>query len=113
VDDFAVKYVGQENAHHLRNALLRNYEITTDWVGKVYSGMTLNWDYQKRTCDISMPGYVANFLNKFQHATPKQPQDTPSKYVTPLYGAKTQYTTRDETPLLSAKQFSAILRQSS
>jgi hypothetical protein len=51
VDDFAVKYVGQENAHHLRNALLRHYGITTDWKGKVYSGMTLNWDYQKRTCD--------------------------------------------------------------
>jgi hypothetical protein len=47
VDDFAVKYVGQENAHHLRKALLRNYEITTDWGGKVYSGMTLNWDYQE------------------------------------------------------------------
>jgi hypothetical protein len=35
VDDFAVKYVGQENAHHLRNALLRHYEITTDWEAKV------------------------------------------------------------------------------
>jgi hypothetical protein len=108
VDDFAVKYVGQENAHHLRNALLRNYEMSTDWAGKVYSGMTLNWDYQKRTCDISMPAYVANVLNKFQHATPKHPQDTPSKYITPSYGAKTQYATRDDTPLLSAKQCTNI-----
>jgi hypothetical protein len=89
VDDFVVKYVNQENAHYLRNTLLRNYEVTTDWVGKVYSGMTLNWDYQKLTCDISMTGYVANVLNKFQHATPKQPQDTTSKYITPSYGAKT------------------------
>jgi hypothetical protein len=56
VGDFAVKYVGKENAHHLRNALLRSYEITTDWGGTVYSGMTLRWDYQKRTCDISTPG---------------------------------------------------------
>jgi hypothetical protein len=108
VDDFAVKYVGQENAHHLRNALLRNYEITTDWGGKVYSGMTLNWDYQERTFDISMPGYVANVLNKFRHATPKQPQDIPSKYITPSYGAKTQYVTKDETPLLSSKQCTNI-----
>jgi hypothetical protein len=108
VDDFAVKYVGQENAHHLRNALLRHYEITTDWEAKVYSGMTLNWDYQQRTCDISMPGYVANVLNKFQHATPKQPQDTPSKYITPSYGAKTQYATTDETPPLSTKQCTNI-----
>jgi hypothetical protein len=108
VDDFAVIYGGQENAHHLRNALLHNYEITTDWGGNVYSGMTLNWDYQKRTCDISMPGYVTTVLDKFQHATPKQPQDTPSKYMTPSYGAKTQYAARDETPLLSAKQCTNI-----
>jgi hypothetical protein len=70
--------------------------------------MTLNWDYQQRTCDISMPGYVANVLKKFQHATPKQPQDTPSKYITPSYGAKTQYATKDEMPLLSAKQCTTI-----
>jgi hypothetical protein len=30
VDDFAVKYVGKENAEHLRNALLHSYELTTD-----------------------------------------------------------------------------------
>jgi hypothetical protein len=30
VDNFAAKYVTLADAHHLRNALLRNYEITTD-----------------------------------------------------------------------------------
>jgi hypothetical protein len=33
VDDFAEKYVGKDNANHLRNDLLRSYEITTDWGG--------------------------------------------------------------------------------
>jgi hypothetical protein len=108
VDDFAVKYVTLADALHLRNALLRSYEITMDWGGTVYSGITLKWDYDKRTCDISMPGYVNNVLNKFQHDNPKTPQHTPSKYVTPVYGAKMQYTTRDETPLLSAKQCTTI-----
>jgi hypothetical protein len=65
VEDFTVKYVGKQHADHLRNALLQTYEITTDWSGKVYSGMTLKWDYQNRTCDISMPGYVSNVLIKF------------------------------------------------
>jgi hypothetical protein len=50
-----------------------------------------------------MPGYVNNFFNKFQ-------QHTPSKYVTPVYGAKMQYATQDETPLLSAKQCTTIQR---
>jgi hypothetical protein len=40
VDDFAVKYVGKQHAEHLRNALLRTYELTTDWTATVYSGMT-------------------------------------------------------------------------
>jgi hypothetical protein len=108
VDAFAVKYVGTENAHHLRNALLHHYEITTDWGGTFYSGMTLKWDYQQRTCDISMPGYVTNVLNKFHHEAPTHQHHTPSKYVTPVYGAKIQYITRDETPLLTVNQCTHI-----
>jgi hypothetical protein len=83
VDDFA------------EGAFLRSYELTTDWEGKVYYVMSLKWDYKDRTCDIYMPGYVANVLSKFQHDTPNQPQHTPSGYVTPVYGAKTQNTTQN------------------
>jgi hypothetical protein len=104
VDDFAVKYVGKQHADHLRNALLQSYELTTDWAAKLYSGITLKWDYKNRTCDISMPGYFSNVLSKFQHDAPKHPQYTPSRYVTPVYGAKTQYKTKDETPPLTAQQ---------
>jgi hypothetical protein len=35
VDDFAVKYVGKQHAENLRNALLRAYELTTDWTATV------------------------------------------------------------------------------
>jgi hypothetical protein len=98
VDDFAVKYVGKQHADHLRNALLQSYELTTDWEEEVYSYMSLKWDYKNRTCNISMPGYVSHVLNKFQHDAPKHPHHTPSKYVKPVYGAKTQYATQDETP---------------
>jgi hypothetical protein len=51
-----------------------------------------------------MPGYVSNVLSKFQHDAPKHPQHTPPRYVTPVYGAKTQYATKDETPPLTAQQ---------
>jgi hypothetical protein len=51
-----------------------------------------------------MPGYVSNVLSKFQHDAPKHPKHTPSKYVTPMYGARTQYGAKDETPPLTAKQ---------
>jgi hypothetical protein len=42
VDDFAVTYVSRHHAEHLGNALLRNYELTTDWTTTVYSVMALN-----------------------------------------------------------------------
>jgi hypothetical protein len=51
-----------------------------------------------------MPGYVSNVLRKFQHDAPKHPHHTPSRYVTPVYGANTQYATKDETPPLTAQQ---------
>jgi hypothetical protein len=92
--------VGKKHSNHLRDTLLRSYELTTDWEGKVYSGMSLKWDYKNRTCNISMPGYLANFLSKFQHDTPKQPQHTPYRYITPVYRAKTQYAKQDEPPPL-------------
>jgi hypothetical protein len=104
VDVFAVKYLGKQHAEHLRSALLQAYELTTVWTATVYSGMTLKLDYDKRTCDISMPGYVSKVLSKFQHDSPKHPQHTPSRYVTPVYGAKTQYATKYETPPLTAQK---------
>jgi hypothetical protein len=104
VDDLSVKYVGKQHAEHLRNKLLRTYELTMDWTAMVYSGMTLKWDYENRTCDISMSGYVSNVLSKFQHDAPKHPYHNPYRYVTPVYGAKTQYATKDETPPLTAEQ---------
>jgi hypothetical protein len=104
VDDFTVKYVGKQHAEHLRNALLRTYELTTDWTETVYSGMTLKWDYKNRTYDISMPGYVSNVLSESQHDAPKHPQHIPSPYGTPVYGAKTKYATKDEKTPLAAQQ---------
>jgi hypothetical protein len=104
VDDFTVKYVGKQHAEHLRDALLQTYEIATDWTATVYSGITLKWDYKNRTCNISMPGYVSNVLSKIQHDAPKHTQHTSSRYVTPVYGAKTRYATKDETPPLTAQQ---------
>jgi hypothetical protein len=35
VDDFAVKDKGKQHADHLRDALLRSYELTNYWEGKL------------------------------------------------------------------------------
>ena len=33
VDDFGVKYVGEEHAQHLKNTLDEHYKLTCDWTG--------------------------------------------------------------------------------
>jgi len=101
VDDFGVKYVDKMHADHLMAALEENYEVSKDWEGQLYCGITLQWDYERRTLDTSMPGYVEAALHKFQHPRPKRPQDAPHKSNLPQYGSKVQLTDApDTTPRL-------------
>ena len=58
VDDFGIKYIGKNNLYHLLNALKQNYEISEDWAGELYWGISLKWNYDKRYVDTSMPQYV-------------------------------------------------------
>jgi hypothetical protein len=97
VDDFGVKYVGKQHVEHLNRAIESHYEYAKDWGGQLYCGITIKWDYHKRTADLSMPGYIANALHKFRHPTPKQPQHAPHDWTKPTYGAKVQYTTPTDT----------------
>jgi hypothetical protein len=92
VDDFRIKYLGKENADHLLNALKEHYEVTEDWAKKLYCGISLDWNYHNRTVDLSMPGYIANALHKFQHKHPDRPQHAPYPARTPQYGATIQIT---------------------
>ena len=62
VDDFGVKHVGEENEKHLVNALVEHYEISQDWYGKKYCGLTLEWEHEARKVHVSMPGYVQGAL---------------------------------------------------
>jgi len=90
VNDFGIKYVGKQHADHIFHALEQHYEAATDWEGKLYCGLTLQWDYKARTVNISMPGYVAAALHQFQHAPPRQQCHAPSLWNQPNYGAKVQ-----------------------
>ena len=78
VDNFRVKYVGEENTHYLIHAIKREgYTLKVDWTGSRYCKITLGWDYEVRTLTISMPGYVQNMLLRFKHEIPKRHQVTP------------------------------------
>ena len=38
VDDFAFKYLTEEDAHHLNNAVEKNYKCAVDWEAERYCG---------------------------------------------------------------------------
>jgi hypothetical protein len=63
VDDFGVKYTGKEHAMHLISILKQHYEISEDWTGSKYIGITFDWDYANRRVHLSMPGYISKALN--------------------------------------------------
>ena len=62
VDNFGIEYVGKEHVVHLLKTLEKNYDITTDWERKFFSGIDLSWNYHAhhadRTCRISMKDYI-------------------------------------------------------
>jgi hypothetical protein len=105
VDNFGVKYIGKEHADHLLTTISLLYNTTTDWTGALYCGLTLKWDYEDRTVDVSMPGYVAAAIHKFQHPTPTKPQHAPYKWTQPTYGQTTQsaHPLDESKPLASDK----------
>ena len=102
VDEFGVKYVGKEHADHLVNALKTKYQISEDWKGALYCGISLNWNYEgERYVDTYMPNYVNKQLAKYGHTKPKTCQHTPLQPLPRTYGKSAQIPNPpDETPLL-------------
>ena len=76
-DDFGVKFVGVEQRRHLITSLKKIYEIELDMTGTKYCSITLEWDYNNRTVDLSMPKYVPTKLKEFNHPHPTRPQHAP------------------------------------
>eukprot|EP00804_Cyclotella_cryptica_P029536 CCRYP_020583-RA/>CCRYP_020583-RA protein AED:0.35 eAED:0.26 QI:0/-1/0/1/-1/1/1/0/1386 len=90
VDDFGVKYEGQEHAQHLVDTLKKYYKLAEDWTGDLYCGIALDWDYNNRTLDITMPGYIDKVLQRFEHKSPEKPQHCPYQPTPRKYGTAAQ-----------------------
>jgi hypothetical protein len=70
VDDFGIKYIGDENLKHLFQALrTETYEIVEDWVGELYCAITLDWNYAARWVDIAMLVYAIKKPHSVQPST--------------------------------------------
>jgi hypothetical protein len=110
VDDFFVGYTCQEDADFLISCLRLHYDTKVDWTAFLYSGITMVWDYNTRTCNISMPDYVSEALHRFEHTPPARPQLAPHPWTPPIYRAKTQFTPlADDSPILPPDQRTRIM----
>jgi hypothetical protein len=85
------------------------YNISSNWNGTAYCGLTLEWDYKNRTVDLSMAGYIKAALHKYQHPAPALPEHAPHTWNPPIYGAKTQFVTEPtSSPALSDKEINKL-----
>ena len=65
VDDFGMKYFNKTELNHLITSLQANYKISTDFSGKNYCGLTIEWDYIRGSwisrCQTTFPKPLQNF----------------------------------------------------
>jgi hypothetical protein len=116
VNDFGIKYVCKEHVDRLINCLKEKYNLTKDWAGDLYCGISLRWDYAARMLDISMPGYTKKNLLKYKHIMRRiqncpyspEPQRYGADAQSPLPGDNTQKLTNSEI-----KQVQKMLEASS
>jgi hypothetical protein len=90
VDDSGVKYVGKEHADNLVASLKTKYKLVKDWDGNLYYGIKLQWNYNARTLDVLMPGYVRQQLAKYKHVISSRPQHCPYSPEPKKYGSEAQ-----------------------
>jgi hypothetical protein len=104
IDDFGIKYIGDDNLKHLFASLqTETYDIVEDWKGDLYCGITLNWNYAQGYVDIDMSKYVRQQLVRYAHPTPAKPQHCPYTLNPITYGKDNQAPTpQDNSPLLNA-----------
>ncbi len=56
VDDFGIKVTDMADIHHLKMSLKEYYKVIVDWMGLLFCGVKLTWDYKQCHVDCSMPG---------------------------------------------------------
>jgi hypothetical protein len=87
----------------------KKYNISSDWNGSAYCGLTLDWDYKNHTVDLSMPGYIKAALHRYQNPAPACPEHAPHTWNPPIYGANTQFVNEaTPSPALSDKDVNKL-----
>ena len=93
VDDFGVKYIGEEHANHLLAVLKEHYVVDEHCEdSQKYCGIMMDSDYVQQEVHLSMPGYCMEALTRFRHeSSSSKRMDQPHQHTIPMYGDKVQY----------------------
>jgi len=99
VDDFLMACKSDEDRDHLLDVLRLLYEVKVDYKAQRYVGITIHHDLVKHRIEISVPGYIANTLERFgiepkPHGT-HAPAPSPEKRY---YDKTPQEATSDDSP---------------
>ena len=113
VDDFGIRYTNRSDVEHLINSLQQYYKLSTDWTGKNFCGMTLDWHYDDGYVDVSMPDYIPALLKKLRHEQPERPQFSPYLITnsTPLKKGQQQFAPAPDTSELLSPSETNIIQQ--
>ncbi len=90
VNDFCIKYVNKADVDHLVASIKSTYTLTKDWTGNLYCGIALAWDYDNRTVDILMPGYIKKKLQEYKHGRSNKIQTYPYTWASKQFGLEAQ-----------------------
>jgi hypothetical protein len=74
-DDLGIKYGTRDDIDRLLGVLKQHYDIEIDWKGELYCGIMLDWNYEQRFVDLSMPNSVKKVLEQDRHKAPRRKQD--------------------------------------
>lgn len=92
VDEFGIKYTDIKDLHHLHQSINQLCKTTIDTTNSLYCSPTIKWDYNKQYLDISMPGYLARLIAKYNLLNLSKLQHSPYRYKNLTYGFKAQFT---------------------
>jgi len=104
VDDFGVYYTNVEDVEYLIETLQKLYEITIDWTGTKYLGLTINHDIEKAVLCISMPEYIAKAMIRFDLDHIQRAVHSPMKYTRIKYSSAPQLTVEDTSGEISPER---------
>ena len=63
--------MGEQHIKHLYDKTKNYYALVEDWKGALYFVIKFDWDYRKRTVELSITGYNEESLHKYHHIQPK------------------------------------------